>query len=105
MSGTVEVPSDVIPGRQFQSWSLSPELLELVAAPGVLGEHVEHGIEVVEDDPARRPLTLGTAGEQAPLALQAQPNLIDDRLRLPLVSRSADRQVVGVGDELSHVED
>ena len=65
MRGTVEAPSDVILGRpQLEPRGLSPEVLELVALPRILGEDVQHGVEVVEDDPAVRSLALGAAGKQ-----------------------------------------
>src|SRR5262245_39124183 len=106
MGGTVEAPSDVIlRSPQLEPRSLSPEVLELVALPRILREDVQNGIEVVEDHPAVRPLSVGPAGKQVLLVLEPQPHLIDDRLRLALVAGGADRQVVGVGDELAHVED
>ena len=49
-------------------------------------------------------LAVGAARQQPVLVLQLQPDLVDDRPRLALVARRADRQVVGVGDEPAHVE-
>src|SRR5882672_3777552 len=104
MRGTVEVPSDAIL-CQLQLWPrrLPPEVLELIALPFLGGEDMEDGVEVVEDDPTRRPLALDPAGQQAVLLLEMQLHLLDDRPCLALVARRADRQEVGVGGEAAHV--
>ena len=62
---------------------LAPQLLEAVERARLGREHVQHGVEVVEQDPVALAPALAALRQQALVVLEGQLDLFGDRLDMP----------------------
>ncbi len=85
--------------------SVGPKSLEIVVVTVLVVEHVDHEIDVIEDDPARLSIAFST-GRLDPLELQETAlDLSGDGRHLTFGVAAADQEVVGNDKDLRDVQD
>src|SRR3954454_17244070 len=84
---------------------VAPKLLEAVIAARIRREDVDHGVQIVHEDPARLGKPLDPPRKPAVDVLQLLVDRVVDGLHLALGIAGAEHEVFPVTDDLAQVED